>query len=322
MNKKINLIIIITFISLIFVGCNNIKENNTTENNNKINIVTTIFPTYDFVRQIAGENVNVTMLLKPGQESHSYEPTPKDILSIQNSDLFIYVGGENDVWVDEILNSMENNKPQTLKLLDITNTLEEEIVEGMEDEHNHHHQHSHEDEKTIDEHVWTSPKNSILIVKEINKILSEKDEKNSNIYNTNAENYIKSLENLDEKFRQVVDSSKRKTVLFGDRFPFIYFAKEYGINYYAAFSGCSTETEASPKTITFLINKVKEEQIPVVFTIEFSNGKIADTIVEATNTKKMMLNSGHNLTKEQLESGVTYLSLMEENVEILREALN
>lgn len=322
MNKKINLIIIITFISLTFVGCNTIKENNTTENNNKINVVTTIFPTYDFVRQIGGENVNVTMLLNPGQEAHSYEPTPKDILSIQNSDLFIYVGGENDVWVDEILDSMENNRPQTLKLLDITNTLEEEIVEGMEDEHNHHHDHSHEDEASIDEHVWTSPKNSILIVKEINNILSEKDEKNSNIYNTNAENYIKSLENLDEKFRQVVDSSKRKTVLFGDRFPFIYFAKEYGINYYAAFSGCSTETEASPKTITFLINKVKEEQIPVVFTIEFSNGKIADTIVEATNTKKLMLNSGHNLTKEQLESGVTYLSLMEENVEILREALN
>ena len=322
MNKKINLIIIITFISLIFVGCNTIKENNTTENNNKINVVTTIFPTYDFVRQIGGENVNVTMLLKPGQEAHSYEPTPKDILNIQNSDLFIYVGGENDVWVDEILDSMENNRPQTLKLLDITNTLEEEIVEGMEDEHNHHHDHSHEDEASIDEHVWTSPKNSILIVKEINNILSEKDEKNSNIYNTNAENYIKSLENLDEKFRQVVDSSKRKTVLFGDRFPFIYFAKEYGINYYAAFSGCSTETEASPKTITFLINKVKEEQIPVVFTIEFSNGKIADTIVEATDTKKLMLNSGHNLTKEQLESGVTYLSLMEENVEILREALN
>ncbi len=322
MNKKINLIIIITFISLTFVGCNTIKENNTTENNNKINVVTTIFPTYDFVRQIGGENVNVTMLLKPGQEAHSYEPTPKDILNIQNSDLFIYVGGENDVWVDEILDSMENNRPQTLKLLDITNTLEEEIVEGMEDEHNHHHDHSHEDEASIDEHVWTSPKNSILIVKEINNILSEKDEKNSNIYNTNAENYIKSLENLDEKFRQVVDSSKRKTVLFGDRFPFIYFAKEYGINYYAAFSGCSTETEASPKTITFLINKVKEEQIPVVFTIEFSNGKIADTIVEATDTKKLMLNSGHNLTKEQLESGVTYLSLMEENVEILREALN
>mgnify|MGYP006069038471 CR=1 FL=1 len=330
MNKKVNLMIIIIFISFIFVGCSTTKENDIMSNNNKINIVTTIFPTYDFVRQIGGENVNVTMLLKPGEESHSYEPTPKDILNIQNSDLFIYVGGENDFWVDEILNSMGNNKPQTLKLLDITNTLEEEIVEGMEDnhdhshedDHNHDHDHRHEDEVSIDEHVWTSPKNSILIVKEINKILSEKDEKNSNMYNVNAENYIKSLENLDQEFRQVVNNSKRKTILFGDRFPFIYFAKEYGIDYYAAFSGCSTETEASPKTITFLINKVKEEQIPVVFTIEFSNGKIADTIVEATNTKKMMLNSGHNLTKEQLESGVTFLSLMKENVDILREALN
>ena len=330
MNKKVNLMIIIIFISFIFVGCTTTKENDIMSNNNKINIVTTIFPTYDFVRQIGGENVSVTMLLKPGEESHSYEPTPKDILNIQNSDLFIYVGGENDFWVDEILNSMGNNKPQTLKLLDITNTLEEEIVEGMEDnhdhshedDHNHDHDHRHEDEVSIDEHVWTSPKNSILIVKEINKILSEKDEKNSNMYNVNAENYIKSLENLDQEFRQVVNNSKRKTILFGDRFPFIYFAKEYGIDYYAAFSGCSTETEASPKTITFLINKVKEEQIPVVFTIEFSNGKIADTIVEATNTKKMMLNSGHNLTKEQLESGVTFLSLMKENVDILREALN
>lgn len=329
MIKKLNIIILIIFILFIFVGCNKNNENSIDKENNKLNIVTTIFPTYDFVREIGGENVDVNLLLKPGQESHSYEPTPKDIINIQNSDLFIYVGGENDVWVDEILESMGDKKPETLKLLDITNTLEEEIVEGMEDSHSedeHSHdedEHSHsEDEHTIDEHVWTSPKNSILIVEEINKRLSQKDEVNAELYNLNAEKYIESLENLDNQFRNVVDNAKRNVLLFGDRFPFRYLVEEYGIEYYAAFSGCSTETEASPKTIAFLINKVQEEEIPVVFTIEFSNGKIADTIVEATNTKKMLLNSGHNLTKEQLESGVTYLSLMEENVEILREALN
>ena len=314
----ISLAIILCFVS----GCTNKNSvNKEIVEDNKLNIITTNFPPYDFVRQIGQDKVNVKMLLKPGEESHSYEPTPKDIKDIQNSDLFIYIGGENESWINDILNSMGDNKPDTLKLLETVPTVEEEIVEGMEDEHEEEHNHT-EHNHTIDEHIWTSPKNAIIIVEEITKILKIKNSENTNFYDENANNYIKELNNLDLKFKEVVENGKRNTILFGDRFPFRYFADEYGLNYYAAFSGCSTETEASPKTVGFLIDKVKEENLPIVFTIEFSNGKIANSISEATGAKKVLLNSGHNITKEQFESGVTYLSLMKENVEILKEALN
>lgn len=312
-------LIFLLIVLFITSGC---SKNENVSKNDKITIVTTNFPPYDFVREIAGENVNVKMLLKPGEESHTYEPTPKDIITIQNSDLFIYVGGENDFWVEDILNSMTNNKPDTLKLIDIVPTVKEELVEGMEDIHLEDGHNHLEDEHTIDEHVWTSPKNAIKIVEKITNILIEKDSKNTQLYKNNSSYYIQKLEDLDLQFRQIVDNSNKNVILFGDRFPFRYFADEYNINYYAAFSGCSTETEASPKTIAFLINKVREESIPVVFTIEFSNGKIADAICEATQTKKLLFNSGHNITKEQLENNITYLSLMQENAKSLKEALN
>lgn len=329
--KKFYIIFIIIISLVYFSGC---SYNKTTENiqteENKISIITTIFPPYDFTKQIAEDKVDVRMLLKPGEESHSYEPTPKDIKDIQEADLFIYIGGENDVWVDDILNSMGENKPNTLKLLDIVPTLQEEIVEGMEDSHEEEHNHEHTEDSHeeahihngIDEHVWTSPKNATLIVQEITRIICEKDNENAQVYNDNSQKYIEKLEQLDQKIREVVSNANKKTMIFGDRFPFRYFANEYGLDYYAAFSGCSTETEASPKTIAFLINKVKENQINTIFTIEFSNGKIADAIVDSTDAKKVTFNSCHNLTKEQLENGETYLSLMEQNAEILKEALN
>lgn len=322
--KKFYIILIIVLSLSYFTGCSYHKTEDLTTNNDNISVITTIFPTYDFVRQIAKDKVDIKMLLKPGEESHSYEPTPKDIKSIQSSDLFIYVGGENDIWIEDILNSMGEYKPHTLKLLDIVPTLEEEIVPGMqhEDDHTHAENEDHNHHKTIDEHVWTSPKNAILIVNQISNIISQKDPVNVDFYNKNTQEYVKNLEILDNQFRNVVANSARKTMLFGDRFPFIYFANEYGLDYYAAFSGCSTETEASPKTIAFLIDKVNQENIPVVFTIEFSNGEIADSIVESTNAKKLLFNSCHNLTKEQLEQGATYLSLMNENVQLLKEALN
>ena len=201
MYKKISLILILILGTTIFYGCSQKEELGIEDN--KINVVTTIFPPYDFVREIGGENVNVKMLLKPGEESHSYEPTPKDIIDIQNSDLFIYVGGENDVWVNDILESMGDDRPQTLKLIDTVKTVEEEIVEGMEHEHNEDDDHNHDEDKhTIDEHVWTSPKNSILIVEEISDILGEKDEKNLEVYKKNSSEYIKKLEDLDNKFKE------------------------------------------------------------------------------------------------------------------------
>lgn len=330
MKKIFNFILTIAILTIL-TGCknNNISTNSNIENN-KINIVTTIFPAYDFARQIAGENADITLLIKPGAETHSFDPTPQDIKKIQNCDLFIYNGGENDVWVDEILNSMEDKKPTTLKMMDCVELVEEKITENMEhdDEHSHdnelddehNEEHSHDGE--LDEHVWTSPKNAIKIAEKIDKTLEKIDPQNATIYSQNTKNFISQLEILDKNLEEVVASSKRNILIFGDRFPFTYLAKDYDLDYFAAFSGCSTQTDASPSTIAFLIDKVNENQIPVVFTIELSNGKIADSICDATNAKKLTLHSCHNLSAEDFENGETYISLMEQNVQNIKEALN
>ena len=296
----------------------------------ELSVVATIFPPYDFTRQIAGDDADVIMLLSPGAESHSYEPTPQDIKTIQSCDLFIYTGGESDVWVEDILSSMGDQMPETLRLVDCVPTVTEEIVEGMEHGHEEHEDHGdhedleeHEDhEEETDEHVWTTPQNAIKIVENITSKLCEMDPDNAGSYEKNSAGYIEQLEMLDASFREVVGQAERRTILFGDRFPFRYFADEYGLDYYAAFPGCSDETEASAATVAFLINKVNEEQIPVIFTIERSNGKLADSICEATGAEKRILYSCHNVTRNQLDSGATYLSMMMENVESLRAALN
>lgn len=296
----------------------------------ELSVVATIFPPYDFTRQIAGDDADVIMLLSPGAESHSYEPTPQDIKTIQSCDLFIYTGGESDVWVEDILSSMGDQMPETLRLVDCVPTVTEEIVEGMEHGHEEHEDHGdhedleeHEDhEEETDEHVWTTPQNAIKIVENITSKLCEMDPDNAGSYEKNSAGYIEQLEMLDASFREVVGQAERRTILFGDRFPFRYFADEYGLDYYAAFPGCSDETEASAATVAFLINKVNEEQIPVIFTIERSNGKLADSICEATGAEKRILYSCHNVTGNQLDSGATYLSMMMENVESLRAALN
>lgn len=308
------------------------KEQNKVEKE-KISVVATIFPQYDFVRQIAGENVELKMLLKPGEETHSYEPTPQDIIAIQNSDLFIYVGGENDAWVEDILESMPDNGRKTLKLVDCVDTVEEEHVEGMKEERGHDHEEDeadheeHGQEEThsvheIDEHVWTSPLNAVKIVEQIKEELCEIDSENAPDYEENAEAYVAQLKELDQEFQDVVDHSKRKLMIFGDRFPFRYFAEAYGLDYYAAFSGCASDTEPSAATMAFLINKVQDENIKIVLKMELSNENIAKAIAEATNADVKEFYSCHNLTAEQFADGETYLSLMEKNVETLREVLN
>ena len=315
------------------------KEQNKVENE-KISVVATIFLQYDFVRQIAGENVELKMLLKPGEETHSYEPTPQDIIEIQNSDLFIYVGGENDAWVEDILESMPDNGRKTLKLVDCVDTVEEEHVEGMKEERGHdhdeddaeheedeadHEEHGQEDTHSvheIDEHVWTSPLNAIKIVEQIKEELCEIDPENASDYEENAEAYVAQLKELDQEFQDVVDHSKRKLMIFGDRFPFRYFAEAYDLDYYAAFSGCASDTEPSAATMAFLINKVRDENIKTVLKMELSNENIAKAIAEATNADVKEFYSCHNLTAEQFADGETYLSLMEKNVETLREVLN
>lgn len=476
---------------------------NTDTNVEKLSVVSTIFPGYDFVRAVAGEHVDLKMLLPPGSESHSFEPTPQDIIAISECDVFIYVGGDSDAWVDGILDSIDTSNMKIVSMMDLVDTVQEEIVEGMEYDHDHSHEefdpehvfdcpftdwegtwksiestlesgnldayfehaaeekesdaetqknayaarwksdypeikisgdtgtfggetvtyeytgyqivetessagvwygfaaigetdkapkyiafsdhgtgadphaeeheeeheahaeeqphfhlrygndsvealiamedwaptyflskasneeiadamlsHNHAHDEEYDEHVWTSPKNAMRITEAIADILTAKDKANAEAYQKSAEAYIAQLEALDESFREVVAGAARKTLVFGDRFPFRYFADEYGLEYYAAFSGCSTETEASAQTVAFLIDKTEAEKIPVVFQIEFSNGKIADTIAETTGAKKLMMHSCHNVSKTEFESGVTYLELMQQNVTTLKEALS
>jgi zinc transport system substrate-binding protein len=298
-------------------------------------VVTTIFAPYDFARQIGGDAVNLTMLLPPGSESHSYEPSPRDIITIRNSDIFIYVGGESDSWVDRILSSMDTSGKKVIKLMDCVSVVEEVIVEGMEDdEHDHHdheheegEEHEHEEHAEYDEHVWTSPANAVLIVEKIARALCEKDPSNADFYMRNAADYIAQLNDLDAAFQRTAANGARKTIVFGDRFPFRYFCDRYGLDYYAAFPGCSTETEPSAATVAFLINKIKTEKIPVVFHIELSNDRMCDTISAETasgsqrGAKKMLLHACHNVSKADFERGATYLELMTRNVDALREAL-
>ena len=359
------------------------------EENSRLQVVTTIFPQYDFARHIAGERADVTMLLKPGEEVHSYEPTPQDIKKIQNCDLFIYVGGENDVWVENILDSVKGDQegPQTVRLLALVETYSEEHLEGMMEEKGHDHDHEHEPEGTAeedhdhdhkadasdqntkgtdthsthvhsheeepDEHVWTSPQNCVILIEKLTEEFCAADPVNAEYYRKNGDAYRKEFEELDARYRDMAASASRKTILFGDRFPFRYLAEELGLTCYAAFPGCSSESEPSAATIAFLIDKAAEEKLPVIFQIEFSNGNIARAISEAAELKMkinaakqaeessggennsglsaaeaggmkiqvLQLHSCHNITADEFKSGQTCLSLMTKNLEALRTAL-
>lgn len=343
MKKILAMAMVAMLVVTTFVGCGSTKS---ADSGKKIKIVTTIFPPYDFAKKIGGSSADVSLLLKPGAESHTYEPTPQDIKKISESDLFVYTGGENDDWVKKMLESMGDKKPKTLKLVDMVKTVEEEHVEGMQEEDHDHdhdkkdsdkdHDHDHdksdskkedsdkheESEHEIDEHVWTSPKNAEKIAKTLYEEMAKLNKADKNTLEKNYKDLESQLENIDKEFKDVVKNSKRKTVLFGDRFPFRYLADEYGLKYYAAFSGCSTDAEASAQTIKFLINKVKKEKLPVVFTIEMSNGKIAKSITEATGAKRLTLHSLHNLSEEDLKANKTYVDIMKENIKNLKEALN
>jgi zinc transport system substrate-binding protein len=309
--------ILIFSLAIFSGGCRRIESGRarSAKANGKINVTSVIFPSYDFVRAIAGDRVNLIMLLPPGSESHSYEPTPQNIIAIKNTDLLIYPGGENSAWVERILDSISNLSENmiVLNMLDLVDAVEEEIVEGMEEDE--------EEESAYDEHVWTSPQNAKVIVAAITDVLCELDSANAEFFRQNAVAYSAQLDELDVSFKAVVDGAKRKIIIFGDRFPFRYLADAYGLEYFAAFPGCSTDTEPSAATVAFLINKVRSEKLPVIFHIELSNEKMADTISEATGAKKLLLHSCHNLTKNDFEKGVTYLDVQKGNVVNLKEAL-
>lgn len=282
------------------------------QDSDKLRIIATIFPQFDFARQIAGDSAQVSMLVSPGAETHSFEPTTSDIIDISNCDIFIYTGGESDSWIDGILENVNNPNMTIISLMDCI---------GADSASNAHSDHAH-DHGTADEHVWTSPLNCITISEHITEVMCEKDEKNADTYRANLKAYTESLSGLDRSFRGVVDSAKRNTLVFGDRFPLKYFAEEYDLECYAAFTGCSDDTEASASTIASLIDKVKEDNIPVVLKIELSSDATAKTICNETGAEMMTYYSCHNISKDDFDSGATYLSLMEKNVETLKIALN
>ena len=295
-------IFILLFIFLC-VGCS--KDNS---NNEKLSVVTTIYPYYDFTRNIIGNDDNVTLLLSPGSELHSYEPTPKDIVKINKADIFIYTGGESDEWVEEVLDSIDNKELKIIKLIDYVDVYNEELNDKVYND--------------IDEHIWTSPINAIKIIEVINKEISLVDKDNKEIYDDNSIKYINSLKEIDKEIREVVNNSKRKTLVFGDRFPLIYFTKEYGLEFYAAFKGCDSHSEPSSKTISYLIDKIKKDNIPVVLHLELSNQNISKTLSESTNTKIKEFSSIHNISKDDFNKRLTYVDIMKRNIEVLKEALN
>ena len=336
MKKIIALLLVLLMTAGMLAGCGKQKDDDTTDTTDKLSIVTTIFPEYDWVRQILGDkadNADVTMLLDNGVDLHSYQPTADDIVKISDCDLFIYVGGESDGWVEDALKNATNKDMKVVNLLEVLGdkVKNEEVVEGMQEEEHEHEDgeeheegEEHEHEEEADEHVWLSLKNAEVLVGTISNALQEVDPGNKDAYAANADAYVKKLSALDAEYQTAVDNAARKTVLFGDRFPFRYLVDDYGLNYYAAFVGCSAETEASFETISFLAKKVDELKLPCVLTIEGKHHKIAETIVKNTAPKSqkiLTMDSMQSTTSKDVASGTTYLSVMEKNLAVLKEAL-
>ena len=314
-------------ISIPFAGMHTAEAKTTEDADKKLNIVTTIFPEYDWTRAVLGDradDMNLTMLLDNGTDLHSFQPAVKDIMKVSSCDLLIYVGGESDQWIEDALESAQNKDMKTINLMEVLSDSikEEETVEGMQESG---HGHEDEDEKEYDEHVWTSLRNAEVVCDAIAETLEEMDPQNKEVYQSNAESYKEKLSTLDEKYQKTVDTAKQKTLVFADRFPFRYLVDDYGLSYYAAFSGCSAESEASFKTVTFLAGKVDELGVKSVLTMEKSDDRIAQTVIENTkekNQKILQLNSMQSITSEEIADGVTYLSVMGDNLNILKEALN
>ena len=338
---------------------NTIEQNSIEKgNSNKISIVCTTFPQYDWVKNILGEEAErfyVTLLLDNGVDMHSYQPAVKDIATAGSSDLFIYVGGESDTWVADALKEAKNKDLKAINLMETLDNFvkEEEVVEGMQEErkslgHSHEksskekqeqtqkesHENSQEingqkeaadEEPEYDEHIWLSIRNAEIMVKNIEKAIEQLDSDNAKVYQNNAENYIKKLDTIDKQYANTIQNAKYKAILFGDRFPFRYMADDYDLKYYAAFAGCSAETMAGFETVTFLAKKADELRLPVILTIENSDGRIAEAVKSNTtkkNQKILAMNSLQSVTKEQLADGITYLQVMQENLSVLSEALN
>lgn len=341
------------------------KKDNGENTKSKLKVVTTIFPEYDITRAIAKDKVDLELMVKPGVDVHSFNPTPQDIKTVENADMFIYGGTDHDKWVETLTKSIDMKNKKVVRLVDGIKQLEEETVDGMKHEHNHdekEHDHDHEhekeekhdhkeekhnhkdekehkhnekeekeehnkhhkkeSEKELDPHYWTSPKNAILMAKNITDALVEKDPANAEFYKENAKNYIKKLEDVDKELHDVVDKAKIKKVVIADRFPFRYLFADLGLEYRALFSACSVEATASAGQIKQMVDYIKENKIPVVYRIEMGKGEMAETVAKDSGAKVKLLHSIHTVSKDEFEKGITYIDLMKQNVEALKEGLN
>lgn len=316
MNKK-KLIIIPLLLALV-LSISSCSPSPAAQDVHKLKIVTTIFPQYDFARQIGGDRISLQMLVTPGGESHSYEPTPRDIIAVNECDIFICSGGESDVWSNVILKSVNTEDKIIIRIMDCVEAVEEEITEGMTEKPAFGET---EEEPEYDEHVWTSVKNAKKISEAIAAAMCEKDKENAELYACNLKSYIRRLDALDESYEEAVSSSENKTLIFGDRFPFRYLFDDYDLEYYAAFPGCSADSDVSAINMLFLINKVKENNLGTVYYIEFSARKIADTIADETGAEPLLFHSCHTVSKADFENGVTYIDLMTQNLENLKRGL-
>lgn len=331
--KKLTAVIVAVIMIFSLSGCNvNHAEK---EIEYRLNIVTTLFPYYDMVRAIVGDadGIHISMTVAPGQDSHSFEPTPADVIRINKADVFIYNGGSLETWVNTLLESLDNDRQIQMKMMDYVDVLEEEHVEGMDtrfDVHEHEEdghleedfeeEHSHEHEE--DEHIWTSPVKMQILTQKICDELCKALPEEADSFRENAEKHIAQLQELDTELHEVVDSAEKKEIIFADKFPLLYFVKEYGLEYYAAFPGCGSDMEPSVKTIAFLIDKMKEDKVKAVFYLELSSHAVADAISEDTGAVTMQFNTCHNITRKQFDDGVTYIDLMKQNVNNLRKALH
>ena len=277
-----------------------------------LSVVCTDFPCYDFARQAAGDRAEVAMLLKPGVEAHSFEPTPADIISIGEADLFVYIGGESDAWADSILEGFDGaDAPATLRMMDCVGDL-------VEEEGEHHHDEGPE----YDEHIWTAPQNAAKMARAAGEKLAEIDPANAEAYRANAEAYAAQIDAIDAEISDIVSNARRKTLVFADRFPFIYLVRAYGLDYLAAFPSCTADTEPSAQVVAALIKKVASERIPAVYTIELSTQAIARTVAEETGAQILTLHSMQTLSQADFDAGASWVSLMRDNIEALKEGLN
>lgn len=313
--RKIIAVIAAAALGVSLCGCTSSEKS---ESSGKLKVIATIFPAYDFARQVFGDTADVKMLLKPGQESHSYDPSAKDIVEISGCDLFVYNGGESDQWVESVLKSAP--EVETFRMTDAVSLLDEEVTEGMQNAEEHaHDEEEHDDE--YDEHVWTSPDNASAIVKALGKRAAELFPENADQVTANADSYAGKINELDAKFAELL-SGEERYFIFGDRFPLLYFFRHYGLNYYAAFPGCGSETEPSAQTMTFLLDKLQQpDSVPAVFCIELSSRRLGEVLAEDSGLPVVEFHTCHNISVDDLAAGETYVSLMERNYEVLSDIL-